>query len=77
MSENIINYIENKATCKAGRKKEHGESYDWQIIVRETLLQVYGSNISQYSALGSRRGEHPAINHALYLGLYGIYFFTN
>lgn len=43
---------------------------DWKILVRETLLEVYGKSIANYSATG-RRGSRPGIDSQLFQGLFG------
>ncbi|KAH0535048.1 hypothetical protein KQX54_012502 [Cotesia glomerata] len=47
-------YIERKSEIARGK-------YDWRILVKETLLEVYGDNIKNYSAEGVRGGS-PGIN---------------
>ncbi|KAK0170473.1 hypothetical protein PV327_011420 [Microctonus hyperodae] len=42
---------------------------DWRQLVREVLLDVYGSSLSNYSATG-KKSKRPGINHQLFKGLY-------
>ncbi|XP_044584408.1 uncharacterized protein LOC123264941 [Cotesia glomerata] len=42
---------------------------DWRSMVKETLLEIYGSSIANYSAKGLR-GEHPAIDFDVFKGLF-------
>ncbi|XP_067210839.1 putative uncharacterized protein DDB_G0291812 isoform X2 [Linepithema humile] len=42
---------------------------DWKILVRETLLDVYGASIVNYSATG-KRGSRPGIDYKLFKGLH-------
>ncbi|XP_074115783.1 uncharacterized protein LOC141538300 [Cotesia typhae] len=42
---------------------------NWKIIVKETLLEIYGSSIVNYSAKG-QRGERPAIDSDVFKGLF-------
>ncbi|KAK0158080.1 hypothetical protein PV327_011148, partial [Microctonus hyperodae] len=44
-------------------------SPDWRQLVREVLLDVYGSSLSNYSATG-KKSSRPGINHQLFKGLY-------
>lgn len=44
---------------------------DWKILIRETLLDVYGASIVNYSAPG-KRGSRPGIDYKLFKGLYGM-----
>jgi len=53
-------------------KLKYDIDQDWKVLVRETLLEVYGSNIGNYSATG-KRGNRPPINRQLYNGLFGKY----
>ncbi|CAD6213038.1 GSCOCG00011082001-RA-CDS [Cotesia congregata] len=55
-------YIERKSEIARGK-------YDWRILVKETLLEVYGDTIKNYSAKGVRGGS-PGINPELYRALY-------
>ena len=48
---------------------------DWKIMVRKVILDIYGSNIANYSATG-KRANRPAIDHMLFKGLHGKYFNT-
>lgn len=43
---------------------------DWKILVREILLEVYGKNIANYSATGTR-GDRPGIDYQLFKGMRG------
>lgn len=45
---------------------------NWKVLVRETLLEVYGSSIANYSATG-KRGKRPPIARQLFNGLFGKY----
>lgn len=45
---------------------------NWTIIVRETLLEVYGNSISQFSATG-KRGFRTKIDPRIFKGLFGMY----
>jgi len=44
---------------------------DWKIMVREVILNIYDSNIANYSATG-KRTNRPAIDHMLFKGLVNI-----
>jgi len=52
-------------------KLKYNIDQDWKVLV-ETLLEVYGSNIGNYSIIG-KRGNRPPINRQLYNGLFGKY----
>lgn len=56
-------YIERKGEISR-------EKYDWKILVKETLLEIYGNELANYSAKGTR-GDSPGINVELYRALYG------
>lgn len=43
---------------------------DWKIIARETLLEIYGSSIANYSATGKRSGR-PGIDFRIFKGILG------
>lgn len=45
---------------------------DWKIMVREVILDIYGSSIANYSATG-KRTNRPAIDHMLFKGVLGKY----
>lgn len=42
----------------------------WKAITREILLDIYGSSLKNYSALG-KRGANPKIYPPLFKGLFG------
>ncbi|KAH0546536.1 hypothetical protein KQX54_011226 [Cotesia glomerata] len=42
---------------------------DWRKFIRETLDEVYGENICNFSAKGKKKQSRPAIDHNLYKGL--------
>lgn len=44
----------------------------WKVLVRETLIHVYGSKISLFSAKGSKVNSRPPINGHLFNGLLGM-----
>lgn len=60
LPENKTNEIELKSTMND----------DWKILVRETLLEVYGNSIANYSVTG-KRGNRPAIDSQLFKGIQG------
>lgn len=43
---------------------------NWEVMVRETLLIIYGKNIAYYSATGKRTSK-PPIDRRILVGLYG------
>ncbi|KAK0078847.1 hypothetical protein PV326_009098 [Microctonus aethiopoides] len=47
-----------------------GIDHGWHTLVRETLLEVYGNSISQFSATG-KRGFRPRIDSRIFKGLFG------
>ncbi|XP_071653355.1 uncharacterized protein [Temnothorax longispinosus] len=61
LSREKIAYIELKSTRE--------NQCDWKMLVRETLLEVYGESITNYSATG-KRGARPAINAILFKALF-------
>lgn len=40
-------------------------------MVKDTLLEIYGFGIANYSAKGIR-GEHPGIDSDVFKGLFGM-----
>lgn len=60
LTKDKANYLELKSNM----------DNDWRILVRETLLDVYGKSIANYSATG-RRGSRPGIDIHLFKGLFG------
>ena len=58
MPENIISNFENRALNSTLH------TYGWQIIIKEALLHIYECHITKYSAVGTSKGNHPAINRA-------------
>lgn len=62
LSREKIAYIELKSTTE-------NQEYDWKKLVRETLLEVYGESITNYSATG-KRGARPAISAILFKALF-------
>lgn len=45
---------------------------DWETIVKSALLEIYGDNISNYSARGTLANGHPKIDDRLYNSIFGI-----
>ncbi|XP_074110416.1 uncharacterized protein LOC141534758 [Cotesia typhae] len=62
LSKGTYAYIERKSEIIKG-------NYDWKTLVKETLLEVYGDELRNYSAKGTR-GDFPGINIELYRALY-------
>lgn len=56
-----IAYIEYNAT-------NENNKCDWKKLVRQTLIEVYGESITNYSATGKR--TRPAINAVLFKALF-------
>ncbi|XP_077257502.1 uncharacterized protein LOC143894753 [Temnothorax americanus] len=54
---------------KAYIKLKYDMHHDWKVLVRETLLEVYGLSIANYSATG-KRGTRQPINRQLFNGLF-------
>lgn len=50
---------------KAYIKMKYDIDRDWKVLVRETLLEVYGSSIANYSATG-KRGKRPPLSPGNY-----------
>ena len=46
---------------------------DWKIMVREVILDMYGSNIANYSATGKRTNRSAIDIHMLFKGLFDKY----
>lgn len=63
LSKGTYAYIERKSEIIKG-------NYDWKTLVKETLLEIYGDELRNYSAKGTR-GDFPGINIELYRALYG------
>lgn len=61
------------ATLKTLIDAKYAENNDWKIIVRETLLDVYGNGMVHFSATGKGSNSRPAINKKLFDGLLGKY----
>ncbi|KAK0078573.1 hypothetical protein PV325_002344 [Microctonus aethiopoides] len=60
---NTIKFIERRAEKSKG-------FFDWKILVRDTLQEIYGRTIKNYSAKGSRINSRPSINPQLFKALY-------
>lgn len=66
LSREKIAYIELRAAM-------NNNKCDWKKLVRETLLEVYGESITNYSATG-KRGSRPAISAILFKALFSTSF---
>ncbi|XP_043478778.1 uncharacterized protein LOC122509082 [Leptopilina heterotoma] len=44
--------------------------YDWKKLVRLTLLEIYGAEITKYSATGKSVNSRPPINYRLFQALF-------
>ncbi|EZA61818.1 hypothetical protein X777_09610, partial [Ooceraea biroi] len=62
LSREKITYIELKSITE-------NQECDWKKLVRETLVEVYGESITNYSAIG-KRGARPAISAILFKALF-------
>ncbi|KAK0072723.1 hypothetical protein PV325_010924, partial [Microctonus aethiopoides] len=65
-----IYFSENVFICIERRAEQAKGKWDWKVIVREALLEVYGGSIKNYSATGSRSNSRPAINPQLFKAIY-------
>lgn len=59
-------------TAKYDKAVRDNEKNPWHHIVKGTLLEIYGDNISNFSATGKGRGR-PEIEKKLFKGLQGKY----
>ncbi|KAH0534974.1 hypothetical protein KQX54_011162 [Cotesia glomerata] len=62
LPKSIYMYIERRSEIAKNK-------YDWRILIKEALLEVYGNQLKNYSAKGTRGGS-PGINVELYRALY-------
>ncbi|XP_043477538.1 uncharacterized protein LOC122508324 isoform X2 [Leptopilina heterotoma] len=62
LKTSVINYINLTANDRG--------SYDWEKIVKNTLVEVFGGNLKHFSASG-KRCSRPAIDYRLIKGLHG------
>ncbi|CAG5093241.1 Protein of unknown function [Cotesia congregata] len=62
LPKSTYTYVERSSETERGK-------YDWRILVKEALLEIYGDSLKNYSAKG-RRGGSPGINTELYRALY-------
>ncbi|XP_074109325.1 uncharacterized protein LOC141534083 [Cotesia typhae] len=62
LPKSMYTYIERSSETERGK-------YDWRILVKEALLEIYGENLKNYSAKGTR-GSSLGINVQLYRALY-------
>lgn len=66
MEKEKLNYI--KLAAENGAKND---THKWKIITKETLLEIYGGTLGNYSATG-KRGKRPPIHHGLFKGLFNL-----
>ncbi|XP_043461708.1 uncharacterized protein LOC122498160 [Leptopilina heterotoma] len=59
-------YIERSTKAYIEATSYTNGKFDWKKLVRLTLLAIYGSEISKYSALGKRANGRPPINYQLF-----------
>lgn len=62
----VVSYIERKSTTESGHS-------DWKILVKMALLEVYESNIVNYSAKGTRSNKKTGIDPSVYNAILGEY----